>query len=187
MILSILTVSCCKLCCKIEKISSKMAMSLKNSLFRWRNLRVESFVNVKMTELCSFLTIWSDYLSILSLSIFICIYVAISSLLFFPCARDGLRPPSLPFFFFPSSSSSTTTTTTTTTTTDMAPWSIASTCSSAMTHSFSESSNVLAQSTLTLTLTHTSTYIHSHTASLHEGEGEILTQLLLLFLARLFN
>ena len=90
----------------------------------------------------------------------------------------------------PRSPSSSSSSSTTTTTTDMAPWSIASTCSSAMTHSFSESSNVLAQSTLTLTLTltltHTSTHIHSHTASLHEGAGEILTQLLL-FLARLFN
>ena len=44
MILSALTVSCCKLCCKIEKISQKTAMSFKNCLFQWHNLWIQSFV-----------------------------------------------------------------------------------------------------------------------------------------------
>ena len=109
MILSTLTVSCCKLCCKIEKISQKMAMSFKNCLsFDDRIFEFNHFSMLKMTGLDSFLTIWSDYLScFVSLVAVVFAYLvilwischALNLCLWFAsslsCARVGLRPPSL--------------------------------------------------------------------------------------------
>ena len=139
---------------------------------------------LKMTGLDSFLSIWSDYLSCFvslvvvfaylvilwiscyPLNILSCFEYALVTCIF-PLVRSGRPSASLA----PASSCSSST---------MASSSIVSICSSAITHSFAGSSNVLSihtnsnTSTHSNTNTHTHTYIHSHTASLHEGEGEIL-------------
>ena len=160
MILSTLTVSCCKLCCKIEKISQKMAMSLKNCLsFDDRIFEFNHFSMLKMTGLDSFLSIWSDYLSCFvslvvvfaylvilwiscyPLNILSCFEYALVTCIF-PLVRSGRPSASLA----PASSCSSST---------MASSSIVSICSSAITHSFAGSSNVLSIHTNSNTSTHT--------------------------------
>ena len=123
---------------------------------------------LKMTGLDSFLSIWSDYLSCFvslvvvfaylvilwiscyPLNILSCFEYALVTCIF-PLVRSGRPSASLA----PASSCSSST---------MASSSIVSICSSAITHSFAGSSNVLSiltKSTLTVTL-HTHTHTHTH-------------------------